>query len=225
MRILIAEDDRDLNEIIVRSLAAYAIDIDECYDGLSALEKIDKVKYDVVVLDIMMPGKSGLEVVHAMRADGNNTPVLFLTAMDAIEDRVNGLDAGADDYLTKPFALEEFAARVRALARRHSEPCSDIYQIANLKMDLKQRLVTRGDQVIELSKREFSILEYLMRNAGIVLTREQIEQQIWNLEYTNSSNILDVYISNLRRKVDADYEPKLIHTVRSVGYTMREKYD
>lgn len=221
MRIFVAEDDRDLNSVIVRRLQSDGNQVDACRDGRRALEAISAGAYDVAVLDIMMPGMDGLQLVRCLRREGNQTPVLFLTAKDAIEDRVAGLDAGGDDYLTKPFALEELSARVRALTRRRTEHRDNVYQIEDLTLDIKTRIVRRGEVEIPLSTREFTLLEYLMRNAGVVLSREQIEQYVWNYEYGGNSNIVDVYIRNLRKKIDADYEPKLIRTVRTIGYTIR----
>ena len=221
MRILVVEDDRDLNRLLVRQLQSDGNQVDDCRDGQTALEMLMPGHYDVAVLDIMLPQLDGLELVRRMRRDGNETPVLFLTARDSIEDRVQGLDAGGDDYLTKPFALEELSARVRALTRRRTEHRDNIYQIEDLTLDIKSHVVRRGEVEIALSSREFALLEYLMRNAGVVLSREQIEQYIWNYEYGGNSNIVDVYIRNLRKKIDADYEVKLIRTVRSVGYTIR----
>ena len=221
MRILVAEDERDLNSVISRKLISDGNQVDSCINGIVALDKLTQGDYDVAVLDIMMPGMDGLELVRRLRAEGNETPVLFLTALDSVEDQVTGLDAGGDDYLTKPFALEVLSARVRALTRRNSEQHSSIYQVEDLTLDIKRHTVMRSGTPIELSSREFSILEYLMRNAGMVLSREQIEQYIWNYEYGGNSNIVDVYIRNLRKKVDDPFEHKLIRTVRLVGYTIR----
>jgi len=158
-----------------------------------------------------------------MRGKGIGSAVILLTAKDSISDRIEGLDAGADDYMTKPFALDELSARVRALSRRLTENRDNIYQIADLTLDIKRRVVTRAGAEIELSLREFAILEYMVRNAGIVLSREQIEHYIWNYDYIGNSNIVEVYISGLRKKIDAGHSQKLIHTVRSVGYTIREQ--
>jgi len=223
MRVLVAEDDFDLNSVVSRKLTSDGMSIESCLDGQSALEKLFQTEFDVAILDIMMPKMDGLEIVRQLRSAGRQTPVLFLTAMDSIEDRVNGLDAGGDDYLTKPFALEELSARVRALARRGTENRDGICQVEDLVLDIRHHTVRRAGMEIRLSSREFALLEYLMRNAGIVLSREQIEQYIWSYDYVSNSNIVDVYIRNLRRKVDADFEVKLIQTVRSVGYTIRSK--
>ena len=170
----------------------------------------------------MMPGLSGLEVLKKIRATGNSLPVLFLTAKDAVPDRVAGLDAGADDYLTKPFAFDELLARIRVMLRKHSGKSENIYRIANLSVDINTHTVCRNDNPISLSSKEFSILEYLIRNQGIVLSREKIEQHIWNYDYEGSSNLVDVYIRYLRRKIDEGYSPKLIHTVRGAGYVLKE---
>lgn len=221
MRVLLAEDDRDLCSVVARHMTTMGIEVEYCFDGTTAWERTVSGSWDAVVMDIMMPGMSGLDVLRAMRGAGDTTPVLLLTALDSIDDRVTGLDNGADDYLTKPFALEELSARVRALTRRGTSHRDNVYQIEDLVLDPQKRSVTRAGREIVLSIREFSMLEYLMRNAGIVLTREQIEQYIWNYGYEGNSNIVDVYIRNLRRKIDDPFNVKLIQTVRSVGYTIR----
>lgn len=222
MRILVVEDDRDMNSVVSRHLSACGYMVDACTDGITARSLIEKNCYDVVIMDIMLPRDSGLEIVRWMRRQGIKAATLFLTAKDSIEDRIIGLDSGADDYMTKPFALDELSARVRALSRRLTEHKDNVYQIADLSLDIKTRTVRRGDREIALSLREFSILEYLMRNAGIVITREQIEHYIWNYDYIGNSNIVEVYISALRRKIDSGFDQKLIHTIRSVGYTIKE---
>ena len=222
MRVLIVEDDRDMNSVISKHLESSGFAVDACYDAEAARHQITNSQYDVVVLDIMLPKGNGLDVVRWMRGQNMSTAVLFLTARDSVEDRIAGLDAGADDYLTKPFSLEELAARIRAMTRRLTENKANIYKIADLELDIQRRSVQRDGREIELSMREFSILEYLMRNAGIVLSREQIERYIWNYDYIGNSNVVEVYISSLRKKIDAASEHKLIHTVRSVGYTIKE---
>lgn len=222
MRILIVEDDRDMNSVISRHLLSSGYDVDSCADANSAKPLIKKACYDVIVLDIMLSGESGLDIVRWMRREGINTPTLFLTALDAVEDRIIGLDAGADDYMTKPFSLDELSARIRALSRRLTENRDNIYRVADLTLDIQKRTVQRSEKNIELSQREFAILEYLVRNAGIVLSREQIEHYIWNYDYIGNSNIVEVYISGLRKKIDTGFDQKLIHTVRSVGYTIKE---
>ena len=221
MRILLAEDDMNLNRVIARRLRLEGYEVDAHPNGAAAFDAAKRGGYDAMVLDVMMPGMDGLAFVRALRAAGDDTPLLFLTARDAVEDRVAGLDAGANDYLTKPFAFEELTARIRALTRGRGMPANMICRVEDLTLDMRGRSVTRGGHEIALSHREFSVLEYLMRNAGVVLTRAQIEQYIWNCEYMGNSNIVDVYIRSLRRKVDDGFELKLIHTVRSVGYILK----
>lgn len=222
MRILLAEDEVSLNDIIVKTLKKEHYTLDSCFDGEEALDFIRFAEYDAIILDIMMPKKSGLEVVKTLRNEGNKVPVLLLTAKDSIEDRVNGLDAGADDYLVKPFAIDELLARIRALLRRDSGRQDHCYRIANLTVDIDARTVYRDDKEIKLSSKEFSILEYMICNQGVVLTRDKIEQHIWNYDYEGASNVVDVYIRYLRKKIDDDFSPKLIHTIRGTGYVLKE---
>lgn len=222
MRLLIVDGDKDMNSIIVRHLLSSGYDVDSCSDAESAKLFIKKSCYDVIILDILLPDESGLDVVRWMRREGINASALFLTALDSVEDRVTGLDAGADDYMTKPFSLEELSARVRALSRRLTENRANIYRVADLTLDIHKRTVRRGGKDIDLSQREFSILEYMIRNAGIILSKEQIEHYIWNYDYIGNSNIIEVYISGLRKKIDTGFDQKLIHTVRSAGYTIKE---
>lgn len=222
MRILVAEDEKHLNDIIVKTLSKNHYSVDGCYDGAEALAYLQMAEYDVVVLDIMMPRLSGLDVLKKLRASGNKTPVLLLTAMDSVQDRVTGLDAGADDYLVKPFAFDELLARIRVLLRRDSGQEDHCYRIANLTVDCQARTVYRDNVAISLSSKEFSILEYLVRNQGIVLTRDKIEQHIWNYDYEGGSNVIDVYIRYLRKKIDDGFTPKLIHTIRGTGYVLKE---
>lgn len=222
MRILLAEDEKNLNDIIVKTLKKEHYTIDTCFHGEEALDYLRFAEYDVVILDIMMPKKSGLEVLKALRAEGNIVPVLLLTAKDSIEDRVKGLDAGADDYLIKPFVIEELLARIRALLRRGVGRQDHCYSIANLVVDPAARTVYRDDTEISLSSKEFSILEYMICNQGIVLSRDKIEQHIWNYEYEGASNVVDVYIRYLRKKIDDNFSPKLIHTIRGAGYVLKE---
>ncbi|MBE5787656.1 MAG: response regulator transcription factor [Clostridiales bacterium] len=224
MRILIAEDEQYLNRILTRQLEKAGYGVDACLDGLHALDYLmGTAVYDAVILDIMMPGMDGLTVLSRIRQAGIDAPVLLLTARDGIEDRVKGLDAGADDYLVKPFAAEELLARLRALLRRGSGKRESLLTVGDLTLDPAARRVSRAGQIIALSAREYSILEYLMRNAGAVLSREQIEDHIWNYDYQGGSNVVDVYIRYLRGKIDAPFEKKLIHTVRNAGYVLREE--
>lgn len=223
MRILVAEDEKDLNRVIVKELIKNHYSVDACYDGQEALDYIRCAEYDAIILDIMMPIMSGTEVVHALRKEKNPVPILFLTAKDSIEDRVAGLDIGADDYLVKPFAFDELLARIRAMIRRNSGNPDHCLTEANLKVDCNTRCVYRDNIEIELSNKEFAILEYLIRNKGIVLSRERIEQHVWNYDYEGGSNVVDVYIRYLREKIDDAYEPKLIHTIRGSGYVLKVK--
>lgn len=223
MRILVAEDEKDLNRVIVKELIKNHYSVDACYDGQEALDYIRCAEYDAIILDIMMPIMSGTEVVHALRKEKNPVPILFLTAKDSIEDRVAGLDIGADDYLVKPFAFDELLARIRAMIRRNSGNPDHCLTEANLKIDCNTRCVYRDNIEIELSNKEFAILEYLIRNKGIVLSRERIEQHVWNYDYEGGSNVVDVYIRYLRKKIDDAYEPKLIHTIRGSGYVLKVK--
>lgn len=222
MRILIAEDQKDLNKILMKKLTAEGYSVDTAFDGEEALDFIRMADYDGMILDINMPKKNGLEVVETIRKNGNYTPVLFLTARDSIEDKVTGLDIGANDYLVKPFSFEELMARVRALTRKTAESNTPIYCLCDLTLNSSSHTVTRGGQDIKLSAKEFSLLEYLFRSQGKVVTRENIENNLWNFDYEGGTNAVDVYIRYLRKKIDEGFEPKLIHTVRGVGYVLRE---
>lgn len=222
MRILVVEDERDLNRVISKRLMKEGYSVDSCYDGEEALDYIDAGEFDAVILDIMMPKLNGIEVVRTMRSRKNTTPVLFLTAKDSISDRVTGLDAGAEDYLVKPFAFEELLARIRVMLRKQANEITNLFSIADLSVDIAARQVRRGDDSIDLSAKEFDILEYLIRNKGIVLSREKIENHVWNFDYSGGTNVVDVYIRYLRKKIDDPYESKLIHTIRGAGYVLRE---
>jgi len=217
LRILIAEDEKDLNRILTARLKAEHYSVDSCKNGQEVLEYMAGAEYDALILDIMMPVLDGLSVLKSIRRRGCAVPVLLLTAKDSIEDRVAGLDAGANDYLVKPFAFEELLARIRVLLRKPS----NCLQTANLKLLLDTHQVFRGDTEIHLSGKEFSLLRYLMQNEGIVLSRDKLEQHIWNYDFTGGSNVIDVYIRYLRRKIDDGFEPKLIHTVRGAGYVLK----
>lgn len=222
MRILLAEDERDLNNIMTQKLIADGYSVDTCYDGKEAMEILSYTDYDAVILDIMMPKADGFEVLRSLRGAGKATPVLFLTARDAIADRVKGLDSGANDYLVKPFSFDELMARLRAMTRSAFGVTSSVLRIADLTLDSAAHQVCRGGRKISLSVKEYQLLEYLMHNQGIVLSREKIEDHIWNYDYEGGTNVVDVYISYLRKKIDEGYANKLIHTVRGRGYVMRE---
>ena len=222
-KVLIAEDDRSVRQSLQRALRYEGYEISLAVDGAEALEAVKDDRPDALVLDIMMPHVDGLSVCRRIRAKGDDLPILMLTAKHEVSDRVAGLDAGADDYLVKPFALEELLARLRALLRRTApEDLSGTLIFSDLSLDPETRQVRRGDRLMELTKTEFDLLELLMLNAGIVLTREVIYERIWGYDFGTSSNSLDVYIGYLRRKTEAENEPRLIHTVRGVGYALRE---
>jgi len=221
MRILVVEDERNLNEVLGKQLKQESHSVDCCFDGIQALEYIGAAEYDVIILDVMMPHLNGYEVLKEMRNMDDKTPVLFLTAKDSIEDRIKGLNLGADDYLTKPFAFGELVARLHAITRRPSGQITNRYEIADLIVDGDNRTVTRAGKNISLSHKEFAVLENLIRNKGIVLTRDKIEQNAWDFSFEGGSNVVDVYIRYLRKKIDEDFPVKLIHTVRGTGYVMR----
>lgn len=222
MRILVAEDERDLNALIVKRLKQEKYSVDACFDGEAVFDYIRNAEYDVLILDIMMPKLDGLSVVKKLRDMGDVTPVLFLTARDAIADRVAGLDAGADDYLVKPFAFEELLARLRVLLRKPAKVESNVLEVDDLSMHLDTQKVYRHGQEITLSSKEFNLLRYMMMHTGIVLSREKLEQHVWDYGYTGGSNVIDVYIRYLRKKIDDKFDKKLIHTIRGQGYVLRE---
>ena len=220
MRLLIAEDEKGLNQVLVKRLEGEHYTVDACYDGEAALDYIRMTDYDAIILDIMMPKLDGMKVLKQLRGEGIKAPVLLLTARDGIQDRVSGLDCGADDYMVKPFAFDELLARIRVMLRRTSDHVSNRYELADLVVDCEAHRIMRGEQEITLSSKEFSVLEYLIRNKGIVLSREKIEAHIWNYDYAGGSNVVDVYIRYLRKKIDEGFEQKLIHTVRGAGYVL-----
>ena len=223
MRILVAEDEKSLNRIIAKQLKASGYSVDSCFNGKEAYDLISMTDYDAAVFDVMMPGTDGFTLLRKIRNEGNNLPVLFLTARDSIEDRVEGLDIGADDYLIKPFAFEELLARIRVLIRKNSVSKSNIVSVADLTVDISSRKVTRNGKDILLSAKEYELLQYLAVNNGIVLSREKIEDHIWNYDYEGGTNVVDVYIRYLRKKIDDGYDKKLIHTVRGMGYVLKEE--
>lgn len=223
MRILFAEDERDLNDIITKKLVSEGYSVDSVYDGEEAMDILSYTDYDAIILDIMMPKADGFAVLRALRGAGKNTPVLFLTARDSVQDRVAGLDSGANDYLVKPFSVEELLARIRAMTRTAFGVADSLLSVGNLTMDSAAKIVKRGGKEIPLSSKEYALLEYLMHNRGIVLSREKIENHIWNFDYEGGTNVVDVYISYLRKKIDEGHDKKLIHTVRGRGYVLREE--
>ena len=225
MRILVVDDDRAVRDSLRRSLTFNGYTVELAVDGLDALEKVAAARPDALVLDVMMPRLDGLEVCRRLRSTGDDLPILVLTARDSVSERVAGLDAGADDYLPKPFALEELLARMRALLRRtamEAEGDSEALAFADLSLDPVTREVTRGDRSISLTRTEFSLMEMLLMNPRRVLTRSRILEEVWGYDFPTSGNALEVYVGYLRRKTEAEGESRLIHTVRGVGYVLRE---
>ena len=222
MRILVVEDERGLNRVLTKHLKNNGYSVDSCEDGREAIEYLDLAAYDLVLLDVMLPGMSGWDILRYIRKKNMDTSVLMLTALDSTEDKVKGLDGGADDYLTKPFALEELLARIRLATRKQRGNRNNTYTLADLLVDCQRRTASRGGKEIILSAKEFSMLEYLIANQGIVLSREKLLNHLWDYDYEGSSNMIDVYIRHLRKKIDQGHEVKLIHTVRGVGYVLRE---
>lgn len=221
MRILVAEDEQDLNRLICRTLERAGYGVDACGDGEAALAYLDGADYDCIVLDIMMPKLDGRQVLQSLRSRGAAVPVILLTALDSVQDRVSGLDLGADDYLVKPFDLDELLARIRAVTRKYGVQKTSVCTLADLAVDTASRTVTRAGRNIRLSAKEYAILEYLIRNQGIVISRARLEDHIWNYDYAGGSNVVDVYLAYLRKKIDSGFDQKLIHTVRGAGWVLR----
>ncbi len=221
MRILVVEDETKVASFIRRALEEESYAVDVCDDGAKGLDLARAGCYDLIVLDLMLPGMPGLEVLKALRKEQVAAPVLILTARSEVDQKVKGLDAGADDYLTKPFAIEELVARVRALLRRGSGETGGVLQVEDLVLNPATREVARGGKRIELTAKEYALLEYLMRNAGRVLTRPMIAEHVWNQDFDTFTNVIDVYVNYLRNKIDRDRERKLIRTVRGSGYTLK----
>ena len=226
MRVLVVEDEQKISAYLKRGLEEHGFAVDTAFTGREALEWAEAVNFDLIILDRMLPELDGLAVCRELRQRGQQNPILMLTARDAIDDRVAGLDAGADDYLVKPFALKELLARLRALTRRAADaPRSTLLQFADLTMDSTTRRVKRGETPIELTAKEYAVLECLIREPEHVLTRTQIAEHVWNYDVFNQSNVVDVYIRNLRRKIDDGFDVKLIQTVRGAGYRLSLEHD
>ncbi len=222
-RVLIVEDDPDVRAALTRALSFEGYEVDTATDGGKALAMVDEEEPDAIILDVMMPFVDGLETARMLRSHGYTTPILMLTARGEVGDRVDGLDAGADDYLTKPFALEELLARLRALLRRAHHEVSEVMAEAGVEMNLGTREVARDGRLLNLTKTEFDLLEALMRDAGKVVSRSQLYNEVWGIDFETSSNSLDVYIGYLRRKTEEEGKPRVVHTVRGVGYVFREE--
>lgn len=220
MRVLVVEDEKDLNSIICSKLVKEGYNVDACYDGQAALDYMEAENYDGAIMDTMIPNKDGITVLREMRNAGIQVPVLFLTAKTETQDIVRGLDAGASDYMTKPFEFSELMARLRVMLRTQNPVNENVITCGSLVVDMNNRQAIRDGKVIDLTVREYAILEYLARNRNVVVTREQIRVNIWNIDDDVNSNVIDVYIRYLRRKIDDNYEEKLIHTIRGVGYKL-----
>ena len=223
MRLLYAEDEEDLNKVVTKKLTEEGFSVDSCFDGREAIDNVQFTEYDAAILDIMMPHADGFAVLKELRKLKKNTPVHFLTARDSIEDRVTGLDSGANDYLVKPFSFEELLARIRVLTREKHNLTENILSIGDLELNLSSHIVTRGGTEISLTSKEYQLLEYLLYNKEKVLSREKIENHIWNYDYEGGTNVIDVYIRYLRKKIDDGFPTELIHTVRGTGYVIREE--
>jgi DNA-binding response OmpR family regulator len=222
MRILVVEDERKVASFIRQGLAEEGYAVDVATDGAAALDlALGGTSYDLIVLDVVLPKRDGFAVLRALREYRMAAPVLLLTARDSVPDKVAGLDLGADDYLTKPFAFDEFLARVRALLRRRAAPRTPVLQLLDLRLDPATRQVTRGDRAISLTAREYALLEYFLRNAGRVLTRPLLAEHVWGIDFDPESNVIDVYVGYLRRKIDLPGEVRLLHTTRGAGYVLR----
>jgi len=222
MDVLLVEDDPRIARVVERALTDVGHRVEVAHDGLEGLTSAERGTHDLVVLDVMLPEMDGLEVARELRRQRLKTPILMLTARDAVPDRVRGLDAGADDYLTKPFALEELLARVRALGRRAGDEHQDQLAVGDLVLDLSRHEATRGDRSIELTAKEFDLLAYLMRNAGRVLSKDQITEHVWGYDSQATSNVVEIYIHYLREKIDRGFARPLIRTIRGVGYTIKD---
>ena len=222
MRILVVEDEKDLNNIITKHLKKNNFSVDSVFNGEEALEYLDYGTYDLIILDIMLPKVNGYEVIKKLRENKNETAVLILTARDSIEDKIKGLDLGADDYLIKPFDFGELLARIRALVRRKYGNTSNTLEIDDLCIDIAKKTVVRGGKNIELTGKEYEVLEYLIQNKGHVLSRDKIRDSVWDYGYEGESNIIDVLIKNIRKKIDIGNSKPLIHTKRGLGYVLKE---
>lgn len=222
MRILVVEDEKNLNRIISEAMEDEGYSVDSCFNGLDGLDYALTASYDVIILDINMPKLNGLDMVRRLRGEGDTTPVLFLTARDSVSDKVEGLESGGDYYLVKPFDFSELMAVVRVMTRKYTGNRSNVYTLADLTIDTAAKSVTRAGKSIDLTAKEFSLLEYMMRNRGVVLSREMIEDNLWNYDYEGGTNIVDVYVGYLRKKMDTGFDKKLIHTVWGSGWVLKE---
>ena len=221
MKILVVEDERDLNRIITKHLKKNNYSVDSCFDGQEALDFISYSEYDLIITDIMMPNVDGYEFIDKLRENKNNTPVIMLTAKDTLEDKIVGLDSGADDYIVKPFEFDELLARIRVLMRRNYGLATNIIQIEEVTLDLAKKQVAKSGEIIDLTGQEYEVLAYLMKNKGSILSRDQILNHVWDYEYEGASNIVDVIIKNIRKKLDRGEGNTIIYTKRGLGYFVK----
>ena len=221
MKILVVEDERDLNRIITKHLKKNNYSVDSCFNGQEALDFISYSEYDLIITDIMMPNVNGYEFIDKLRTNKNNTPVIMLTAKDTLEDKIMGLDSGADDYIVKPFEFDELLARIRVLMRRNYGLATNIIQIEEVTLDLAKKQVAKSGEIIDLTGKEYEVLEYLMKNKGSILRRDQILNHVWDYEYEGASNIVDVIIKNIRKKLDRGEGNTIIYTKRGLGYFVK----
>ncbi len=222
MRVLVVEDEKKTAAFVRKALVEEGFAVDVCTNGNDALAAVQATPFDAIVLDIMLPGRDGLSVLRQLREQGNRMPVLLLSARGEVDERVQGLNLGADDYLPKPFVIAELAARVRALARRGGENESTVLRVADLTLDTISHRAQRGGKIFELTSREFRLLEFLMRSSGSICGRMSIIEKVWDYDFDPGTNLVDVYIKRLREKIDEGFEPKLLHTVRGIGYVLKE---
>jgi len=223
MKVLIVEDEKKIASFIKRGLNEEGYSVDMAYDGLEGLDKAMSSVYDIVIIDIMLPKMDGIELCSYLRKKGFNNPILILTARDRVEDKVKGLDSGANDYLTKPFAFEELLARLRALTRKSNNQAKTNIKIADLEIDLISHKVKRGGKEIPLTVKEFALLEFLAYRAGSIVTRNMISEHVWDINFDTGTNVIDVYVNYLRKKIDSNSDKKLIHTIRGRGYMLKEE--
>lgn len=225
MRVLLVEDESKLAHVIEKGLEEESFAVETVRDGEQALKRARQTAYDLIILDVMLPGIDGLAVCRELRAGGNLTPILILSARGLVEDRVRGLEVGADDYLTKPFAFMELSARIRAILRRRQPADLLLLRVGDLTLDPISRVVKRGHRRVDLSQKEYALLEYLMRHAGQVVTRAMIAERVWDFDFDRLTNVIDVYVNHLRNKIENGPEPRLIHAVRGSGYVMRNPHE
>ncbi|MGX7112729.1 response regulator transcription factor [Gemella cuniculi] len=222
MKILVVEDEKDLNRVITKHLKKNNYSVDSCFDGAEALDYVDYSDYDLIITDIMMPYVDGYEFIKKLREANNSTPVIMLTAKDSLDDKILGLDSGADDYIVKPFEFDELLARIRVLMRRNYGLATNVIEVDDVVLDISKKLVTRGGRIIELTGKEYEVFEYLMKNKNSIISRDQLLTHVWDYDYEGASNIVDVIIKNIRKKLDIGLKGAIIHTKRGLGYFVKQ---